>query len=350
LNSDELLEAEKSLAAFDAVALDHSDRVDALIISSRTAKFVSEKKRKNRWIGLLVFLVIALAVFVVIAVRQRSEAEALRVDAERNKDALVSIMEADSHVAVYEVEKAQRDYQRAVEIAPGWAFVHERLGDFSMNTIAKFAEAERAYRTAITLDGNSEQGHSGLCMALSYRSQPAEAVAECTHAIDLYKTRYSSDEPDQTLLAAVYNARGYVYLQQGDLDRALVDFDEAEKKLPNNYAVAFNRGLARGLKGDARGARAEWTKGIDAIDAGYPEMPPAIQINRALYAVALGMGNAADVGPPVERLIAQGTGLQALYDALTDAKLLQRAAPSRPQLNEVIRLLEEKTGTLERGR
>lgn len=77
--------------------------------------------------------------------------------------------------------------------------------------------------------------------------------------------------------AAIHHLRGTVYLNKGDADRAIQDYDEALKLNPARAATLNNRGLAHSAKGEADRAIRDFDAAI-RLDAKYA----AAFFNRAL--------------------------------------------------------------------
>src|ERR1700688_4313507 len=77
------------------------------------------------------------------------------------------------------------------------------------------------------------------------------AVAGCSRAIDSHQYTGRS-------LARVYARRGGAYQAQGDLDRAMADFDQAIRLDPKDAQAYYNRGIAWEEKRSLREALADF--------------------------------------------------------------------------------------------
>jgi tetratricopeptide (TPR) repeat protein len=91
------------------------------------------------------------------------------------------------------------------------------------------------------------------------------AIADFTKAVELNPNNYAKG-----CLYYSYSARGYVKLSKGDFDGAIVDFNKAEEIQPDNAGSlsSYNkRGSAKRFKGDLDGAIADYTKIIEIKDA-----------------------------------------------------------------------------------
>jgi len=62
--------------------------------------------------------------------------------------------------------------------------------------------------------------------------------------------------------ALAYFSRGFIYREQGALDRAIADFDKAIELDPQESAGWRNRALARGLTGDDTGAQKDLAQAL----------------------------------------------------------------------------------------
>ncbi|MDR1074069.1 MAG: tetratricopeptide repeat protein, partial [Treponema sp.] len=60
--------------------------------------------------------------------------------------------------------------------------------------------------------------------------------------------------------ADAYYNRGYAYVEKGDYDIAIADYNQALRLNPNLASAYLNRGFAYVMKGDYTRARADWEK------------------------------------------------------------------------------------------
>ncbi len=89
----------------------------------------------------------------------------------------------------------------------------------------------------------------------------ADVVAACTRAIG--SGRYVGAG-----LAALYLNRGVRYKENGDLDRALADYDEAIRMSPKAAVLYYGRGNVWGAKGDVDRAIADYDQAL-RLDPNY---------------------------------------------------------------------------------
>ncbi len=85
----------------------------------------------------------------------------------------------------------------------------------------------------------------------------SEALTDMHAALDL-----AGDDRERS---AIFTNRGLVYKEQGELDRALQDFDQALKLYPQNAAAFHDRGLVYDLRGEHGKAVGDYSQAV-AID------------------------------------------------------------------------------------
>ncbi len=92
----------------------------------------------------------------------------------------------------------------------------------------------------------------------------AQERGDLATALTLYTRVIDSKEldPGDNLLVYTYNNRGIIYLQRGELDKAITDFDAALQGGPD-YLVYYNRGRAWSQKGDYDRAIADLNQAIE---------------------------------------------------------------------------------------
>jgi tetratricopeptide (TPR) repeat protein len=103
------------------------------------------------------------------------------------------------------------------------------------------------------------------CVISGTAATPAAAIAACTRLLDaLAPGEIASSEG-----AAVYIARGNLYAVQGEVDRAIADYDTAITLDPNRAVAFFNRATALMEKGEIDRALFDFDHAIelDPMDA-----------------------------------------------------------------------------------
>jgi len=108
------------------------------------------------------------------------------------------------------------------------------------------------------------------------------AIAGCTRIIE------DAKQKPKARGIAFYN-RGNAYVQKGDHDKGIADFDEALKLDPKNASIYNNRGNARSDKGES--------------DAAMADFEAAIKINPRYAAAYFNRGNALAATGETERAL-----------------------------------------------
>ena len=102
--------------------------------------------------------------------------------------------------------------------------------------------------------------NNDLCVAYFFKRDFEKALERCDAAIASGPNRWKP-----------YNNRGNVYLEKGDLGRAVADYDKGLKLLPSSEVLAANRALALFLASEsqlASGTPADGAGGADEDSAG----------------------------------------------------------------------------------
>ena len=138
----------------------------------------------------------------------------------------------------------------------------------------------------LLLAGGASSGQSqtqtDLCADRAGPQPPDRRIDACTALI--VSEGWSSEA-----LAPTYNNRGVAWKAQGNLDRALADFDRAIQLSPNYATAYFNRGVAWDAKGD--------------LDHALTDYDRAIQINPKYAAAYNNRGNVWDVKGNLEKAL-----------------------------------------------
>jgi lipoprotein NlpI len=156
------------------------------------------------------------------------------------------------------------------------------------------------------------------------------AVAGCTRIIE------DARQKPKARGVAFYN-RGNAYVQKGDHDQAIADFDEALKLEPKNASIYNNRGNARNDKGESDAAMADFDAAIKTnprYAAAYFNRGNALaakgETDRALkdYAAAI-RNNKRNVNAYIARgalLLASGASAKARADMTQAARIAPKNA------------------------
>lgn len=99
---------------------------------------------------------------------------------------------------------------------------------------------ERALESNLSV-ADQHNVNNDLCVAYFFKREFEKALERCDAAIASGPNRWKP-----------YNNRGNVYLEKGDLDRAVADYDKGLKLLPSSEVLAANRTLALFLAGESQ--------------------------------------------------------------------------------------------------
>ncbi|TVM04274.1 MAG: hypothetical protein CV087_01145 [Candidatus Brocadia sp. WS118] len=113
------------------------------------------------------------------------------------------------------IERAQMEYQTALEINPGNANVHSNLGNVYTKR-GLLDKASEEYHAAIRIDRNYAQPHNNLGNIYFNQGSLDQARTEYEEALRI--------KPDY---APAHNGLGNVYNDAGDLDQAMEEFKQA---------------------------------------------------------------------------------------------------------------------------
>ena len=107
-----------------------------------------------------------------------------------------------------------------------------------------------------------------LALQLTVASARADPVADCNQDKDRERcvrgcTAYIENNRDSEGLANAYHNRAVARMQEGDVDRAIADYDKVVAIMPHYADVYYNRGIAYGMKGDISRAISDYGKAIN---------------------------------------------------------------------------------------
>ena len=101
--------------------------------------------------------------------------------------------------------------------------------------------------------------------------QPSEVERDAKQRIEVCTRAIESAELSQENLARAYNNRGLAYVAEGEVERAIADFDKSLELHPGYVNALMDRGMAYGMKGDHERAVADFSAAIrqnpDSADA-----------------------------------------------------------------------------------
>jgi len=108
-----------------------------------------------------------------------------------------------------------------------------------------------------------------------------DGIAACDRAI-------ASGKFTGRALSYLYSDRGFLLMQKGAIDAALIDLNQAAEIDPTNFYAYWNRGAVYAAQNDLEKARADFTKAISL----NPDQTSKARIEEALNAVAAGASEA----------------------------------------------------------
>jgi tetratricopeptide (TPR) repeat protein len=134
-------------------------------------------------------------------------------------------------------------------------------GDWNACTINDPKRSLAACKSLVNSGAKGSKGQAAAHLAdglsLAWQGNIDRAIVAFDQAIAI--------NPKSSL---AYLNRGLAWRQKGDGNRALTDLDQAVKLAPNTARGYYNRGLLQRERGDDRRAKADQTRAID-LDANY---------------------------------------------------------------------------------
>lgn len=132
-------------------------------------------------------------------------------------------------------------------------------------------QAASLYERALETNLSSEDKHNvnnDLCVTYFFKREFEKALERCDAAIASAPNRWKP-----------YNNRGNVYLEKGDLARAVADYDKGLKLLPSSEVLTANRKLALFLAAELRGEM-QLTSGAPGDDDGWADENTAEELHK----------------------------------------------------------------------
>ena len=151
---------------------------------------------------------------------------------------------------------AEREFKRAIELNPGYAFAHQIYADLLFIT-GRSAEALAEVKLAQKIDPSALSFSASHALYLYYLGQSDEALAQCSKALEkdpnLYTTRlvsalaYEQKAMHEEAIAEAQKAAsmrsgksgeaiiGYIYAKQGRRDKALEVIEQFKQAAKQNY-------------------------------------------------------------------------------------------------------------------
>ncbi len=148
-------------------------------------------------------------------------------------------------------ELAIQDYNRAIELRPGYAEPYNNRGN-AFGNLGNHARSIPDFDKAIELKPAYAEAYNNRGVTRATLGDAPGAIRDLTQAIRL-RADYVN---------AYYN-RGNSYLMMGDPARAIEDFTKAIEMMPHFAPAYNNRGTAYGASGDIERALQDHTKAIE---------------------------------------------------------------------------------------
>ena len=146
----------------------------------------------------------------------------------------------------------------------------EPSGDTEMIVGGKPAEASGADVARPASDPSAGDPDFRTCE----KSSGSEGIAACDRAI-------ASGKFTGRMLSYLYSDRGFMRMQPGDLEGALVDLNKAAEIDSTNFYAFWNRGAVHVAQGDLESARSDFNRAL----ALNPDQTSKVKIEEALNAV-----------------------------------------------------------------
>ncbi|MEO6333554.1 MAG: winged helix-turn-helix domain-containing protein, partial [Pyrinomonadaceae bacterium] len=222
-----------------------------------------------------------------------------------------SVLGVNGHMSMAEARpKARAAAERAIELAPRLAEAHLALGAYKMFFEWDLDSAETDYRRAMELDPDYAVPHELLSYTLRARGRHEEALAEAVRATEL-------DPLNLLMLGDV----GTCYRFAGQVDKAIKTNERMIEMDPSFGDVRFENGLAHAQIGNYDVALQEVMKGL-ALTGNSTKVKAGLGI---IYARA---GRTSDALKVIEELRADSNkryvspmDIALIYSAMNDKEL-----------------------------
>ena len=157
-----------------------------------------------------------------------------------------------------QVDEAMVQYQKALEIDPGYANAHYNFGN-ALFQKGRLDEAMEHYQKALEIQPQYAEAHNNLGNVLRQKGRVDEAIIQYQKALKI--------EPD--FVMAHYNL-GMVLAQKGLADEAITQYQEALAIQPEDADGQINLGIALFKNGRVDEAIARFQKALE-ISPGNPK-------------------------------------------------------------------------------
>jgi len=162
-----------------------------------------------------------------------------------------------NYLRTFRNQEALDDFAKALELGVDDFETYCNFG-VVLNRLKEYDRAVDAFSKALAKRKNDMGAGLGLSTALRGAGSHIEAWDTLNHLVD--------DFPDRD---QVFNARGYFYEQDGELQKALTDYQKAVSLNPQIPIYYLNRGNVRLRLFDAAGAEEDYRQ-ASQLEAGNP--------------------------------------------------------------------------------
>jgi serine/threonine-protein kinase len=138
--------------------------------------------------------------------------------------------------------RARESFQKAIQLAPGYATAHQWYGINLLTPFSQFAEAARALKTALELDPLSLAANVSVAIQRFYAREYDQAIEQCLRTLEI--------DPD---FATARLFLGLSYLQKGEPEKALAELGAAAER-EGSAEVLAGLGYALGQAGERQEA------------------------------------------------------------------------------------------------
>lgn len=184
------------------------------------------------------------------------------VQAERSspKTADVHLAWGRHYLGTRQIERAEKSFLKARELAPKSIPPLLELGEVYIRTPGRTDEALRAYRSAVELDGKNMFAQYGMGIAAAAAGQRETAFKALETAAEL-----APKDP------APHRAIGRLHLEAGALDKALAAFDRGLARVPQFVPLMLDRA-------DVLGRQSRWPDTIAQLTAAEKLAPKSVEV------------------------------------------------------------------------
>ncbi|MDO9462908.1 MAG: tetratricopeptide repeat protein, partial [Deltaproteobacteria bacterium] len=167
------------------------------------------------------------------------------------------------YAATKRTDKAVAEFQEAIKRNPKAITARMSLGVL-YESQGKYDAAQKEYREILKTNPKFVPAANNLAWNL------AEHGGNIDEALTLAQMAKEQNPEDP----GIADTLGWIYYKKNIVDRAIREFEDAIKKIPNHPSIHYHLGMAYLKKGDKTKAKAELTKAL-GISRAFPEAKEA---------------------------------------------------------------------------